>query len=192
VSILSILTRLNFDTIYFVPTVGGISAPPTINTNTSSYHHPFSARAALERYKTGERYIKNKDMVKDKTIDTNNDENENDVIDINKLEADLTFQETDEVVPILYTQSQSQSLEKLKWQQSLAQLWKGLCRIKKNSSYSLLNKNNDKVYVEESAEVALRQIFVKSCNDQPSCHVFVTGSLYLVGDVLRVVKRNSI
>jgi folylpolyglutamate synthase/dihydrofolate synthase len=181
VSILSILTRLNFDSIYFVPTVGGISAPPTINTSMSSCHHPLSARAALERYKTGERYIKNKDMVKDKTIDTNNDENENDVIDINKLEADLTIHETDKL-----------SLEKLKWQQSLAQLWKGLCRTTKNSSYSLLNKNNnDKVYVEESAEAALHQVFVKSCGDQPSCHVFVTGSLYLVGDVLRVVKGNS-
>jgi folylpolyglutamate synthase/dihydropteroate synthase len=170
VSILHVLTKLNFDTIIFVPTAGGISAPPTQSKNTPSTHHPLSALAALERYKMSTRNINNKDI----------SVSDSDFINVEALEERLT--------PSLAIDRDDDNVlqDALHWQKSLAQLWKAL--REEGGSKRERSSSESNVYVETSAESALTRIFIESSGERPSSHIFVTGSLYLVGDVLRTLQ----
>jgi folylpolyglutamate synthase/dihydropteroate synthase len=169
-SILNVLTKLNFDTIIFVPTAGGISAPPTQSKNTPSTHHPLSALAALERYKMSTRNINNKDI----------SVSDSDFINVEALEERLT--------PSLAIDRDGDNVlqDALHWQKSLAQLWKAL--REEGGSKRERSSSESNVYVETSAESALTRIFIESSGERPSSHIFVTGSLYLVGDVLRTLQ----
>jgi len=175
-SILYVLTRLSFDTVIFVPTAGGISAPPQAVTAAASKHHPYSAQAALERYKTGKRNnAASKAVMKDEAIINNND------INVEALEEALISIDKGNEVAAAAAAAEHDALH---WQRSLAQLWKGLRRDKGDSR----GEGDCEVLVETSAESALTRIFVESSGERSSSHVFVTGSLYLVGDVLRVLQ----
>ena len=185
-SILYVLTRLSFDTVIFVPTAGGISAPPQAVTSASSKHHPYSAQAALERYKTGKRNnAASKAVVKDDAKIKNDDFN------VEALEeALISIDKENEAAAAAAAAATAATAEPdaLQWQRSLAQLWKGLRRDKGGDSGGGGGGGDCEVFVETSAESALTRIFVESSGERSSCHIFVTGSLYLVGDVLRFLQ----